>query len=181
MGGCREERHIARVKFRIQFIKREHVVHIALVVLEHKRHIVQIHAVVLQVLAQVLQTFQVFGLTGSLGIRHKDNAIYTTKHKLTGTVIIDLTGNRIKLESSFEPLDIPQVQRQKVKKERTVTFSSKGHHVGALVLRHLLVDHLQIGGLSTKAWSVVNDFTTNFSCSKIYRRHYTSLIFLSQI
>ena len=107
-------------------------------------------------------------LAGTLGVCHKHNAINTAKHQLTGAVVINLTGNGIKLETGLETLDIAKIQRKEVKEQGTVAFGSQGHHVRALVLGHFLVNHLEVRGLATQTRSVVHHLTTNLSCSKIY-------------
>ena len=111
--------------------------------------------------------FQVFGLAGALRVGHKDNTVYTAEHKLTRTVVIDLTGNRIKLETSLETLDIAKIERKEVEKQSTVAFGSKRHHVRALVLGHLLVDYLQVRGLTTTTRPVIDHLTTDFARCKI--------------
>ena len=109
MRRSREERDVAEVEFRVHLVEGKNVFHVALVVLEHEGHVVQVHAVILQILAKVLEALQVFGLAGALRVGHKDNTIHTAKHKFTGAVVIDLTGNRIKLETSLETLDIAKI------------------------------------------------------------------------
>ena len=149
--GCRREEldFLIRIQLFVHLVQSEHILHIALVVLKHEGHIVQVHPVILQILAQILETFQIFGLTGTLGIRHKDNAIDTTKHELTGAVVINLSGNGIKLESGLKTLNVTQVQGQEVKKQGSITFCSERHHVGTLVLGHFLMNHLKIRGFTT--------------------------------
>jgi hypothetical protein len=100
-------------------------------------------------LAQVLEAFQVFGLTGTLGVRYKDNPIDTAKNELTRTVVVNLTRNGIKLEAGLKTLDVAQVQRQKVKEQGSITFCSKRDHVRSLVLGHFLMDNLKICGFTT--------------------------------
>ena len=77
VGRSREERNVPRVQLGIHLVQGEHAIHIALVVLKHEGHIVQVHPVILQILAQVLEAFQIFRLAGTLGVGDKDDSVYT--------------------------------------------------------------------------------------------------------
>ena len=54
VGRSREERDLVRIQFRIHLVQCKNVFHIALVVLEHERKVVQVHPVILKILPQVL-------------------------------------------------------------------------------------------------------------------------------
>ena len=167
MGGRREERHLARVELGVHLVEGKNVFHVALVVLEHEGHVVEVHAVVLQVLAQVLEALEVFGLAGTLRVGDKHDTVYAAEHQLTGTVVIDLARNRVQLETSLKTFDITKIERKEVEKQRAVAFGREGHHVRALVRRHLLVDYLEVRGLATETRPVIDHLTTDFACCKI--------------
>src|SRR5581483_4358787 len=78
-------------------------------------------------------------------------------------VVKDLSRNGIQVEPGLKPPDSPKIERQEVKEEGTVGFRSQRDHLALRLVGRLVIHDLQIGGLSTKAGTVVDDFAIDFA------------------
>src|SRR5207302_5165543 len=75
------------------------------------------------------------------------------------------------MKARLESAHRSQIQGQEVEKERSVRLGRQGHHLALLVLPGVVVDPLQIGGLSAQTWTVVNKLAVNFARRKVDERH----------
>src|SRR6202030_422833 len=76
------------------------------------------------------------------------------------------------MEARFESAHRSQIQRQEVKKEGTVGFRRQRNHFPFLILPGVIVDPLQVGGLSAQTRTVVHQLTVDFARRKIDERHF---------
>src|SRR5580693_765867 len=75
------------------------------------------------------------------------------------------------MEARFETAHRSQIQRKKIEEERAVRLGGQRHHFALLVLAGVVVDPLEVGGLSAQTWTVVDELAVNFARRKIYERH----------
>src|SRR5271165_814145 len=78
------------------------------------------------------------------------------------------------MKARFEPAHRSQIQRQKIKEQRAVCLCRQRNHLAFLVLPRVIVDPLQVGGLSAQTWTVVHQLAIDFARGKIYERHLRS-------
>src|SRR6202035_4597584 len=64
-----------------------------------------------------------------------------------------------------------QVQWQEIEKQRPVGLRRQGHHLAFLILPGVIVDPLQVGGLSAQTWTVVHQLAVDFARRKVDERH----------
>src|SRR5207237_6728655 len=64
-----------------------------------------------------------------------------------------------------------QIQGKKIKEECAVRFRGQGNHLALLILSSMVVNPLQVGGLSTQTWTVVHQLAVNFARRKVNERH----------
>ncbi len=75
------------------------------------------------------------------------------------------------MKARFESAHRSQIQRQKVEKDRPVGLRCQRNHFPFLILACVVVDPLQVRGLSAETRTVVNQLAVNFACRKIDERH----------
>jgi hypothetical protein len=75
------------------------------------------------------------------------------------------------MNARFEPAHGAQVNRQKIEKKRAVSFCREGNHFPFLRGSRVVIDPLQVGGLSAQTWTVVNQLAINFASRKVDKRH----------
>src|SRR5260370_18326580 len=76
------------------------------------------------------------------------------------------------MKARFESASRSQLQRQEVKEQRAVRLRRQRHHFSLLVLPGVVVDPLQVGGLSAQTWTVVHQLAVDFARRKIDERHF---------
>src|SRR5260370_36186660 len=76
------------------------------------------------------------------------------------------------MKTRLETAHRPQIQGKKVEEERAVRFRGQGDHFSFLVLSRVIVNPLQVGGLSAKTWTVIHQLAINFARGKIDERHF---------
>src|SRR5258707_11844768 len=76
------------------------------------------------------------------------------------------------MKARFESAYRSQIQWQEVKEQRTVRLRRQRHHFPLLVLPGVVVDPLQVGGLSAQTWTVLHQLAVNFARRKIDERHF---------
>ena len=76
------------------------------------------------------------------------------------------------MKARLETAHRPQIQGQEVEEERAVRFRRQGDHFPLLVLSRVIVNPLQVGGLSAKTGTVVHQLAINFARGKIDERHF---------
>src|SRR5258708_10950164 len=75
------------------------------------------------------------------------------------------------MEARFETSYGSQIQGKKIKEQGAVGLRSQGDHFTLLVLPGVVVDPLQVRGLSAQTWTVVNKLAVNFARRKVDERH----------
>src|SRR5713226_3307825 len=78
------------------------------------------------------------------------------------------------MKARLEPAHRPQIQWQEIEKECAVRLRCQRYHLALLVLSRVVVDPLQVGGLSAQTWTVVHELAVNFASRKIDERHFSS-------
>ena len=76
------------------------------------------------------------------------------------------------MKARLEPSHRSQIQWQEVEEERAVRFRRQRDHFALLILSRVVVDPLQVGGLSSQTWTVIHELAVNFASRKIDERHF---------
>src|SRR4029077_11373982 len=75
------------------------------------------------------------------------------------------------MKAGLEAAHGSQIKRKKIEKEGAVRFGGQGNHLALLALSGVVVDPLQVGGLSAQTWTVVHQLAVDFARRKIDERH----------
>src|SRR5260370_8425662 len=75
------------------------------------------------------------------------------------------------MEACFESAYSSQIQGEKIKKQGAIRLRSQRNHFTLLILPRMVVDPLQVGGLSAQTWTVVNKLAVNFARREVDERH----------
>src|ERR1700686_5594075 len=78
------------------------------------------------------------------------------------------------MKARLETAHCPQVQRQEIEEQCPVRLRGQRHHFSLLILSGMVVDPLQVGGLSAQTWTVVHELAVNFASGEIDKRHWSS-------
>src|SRR5437899_12424289 len=76
------------------------------------------------------------------------------------------------MKTRLETAHRSQIQGQEVEEERAVRFRPQGDHFPLLVLSRVIVNPLQVAGLSAKTGTVVHQLAINFARGKTDERHF---------
>src|SRR5208283_4184897 len=76
----------------------------------------------------------------------------------------------IEVKASLEPAHRPQIQWKKIKKQGAIGLRRQGNHLALGVLAGVVVDPLQVGGLSAQTWTVVHQLAIDFARGKVNER-----------
>src|SRR5436309_14636076 len=122
MGGAGEGGHfdVPVVEQKLHVLDRSGIGKIAFVELQHIRNIGQIQVEASKILVQIREALDVFLHFFVLRIGHKDNAIHTPQHQLTGGVVDDLPRNGVKLELGLEAFDGHRLNGQEIEKQSPI-------------------------------------------------------------
>src|SRR5262249_42887201 len=80
------------------------------------------------------------------------------------------------MEAGLEAAHGAQVERKKIEKQGAVGFGRQRNHFSFLILPGVVVNPLQIRGLSAQTGTVVHQFAVNFARRKIDERHWSSTL-----
>src|SRR5690242_8145418 len=83
-----------------------------------------------------------------LRVRHEYDAVRSLQDELAAGLIEHLAGDGIKMEARLESADGPQVQWKEIEEQSAVRFRGEGHHFALLVLSGMVIDPLQVCGLT---------------------------------
>src|SRR5260370_20332991 len=75
------------------------------------------------------------------------------------------------MEACFESAYSSQIQGEKIKKQGAIRLRSQGTYFTLLILPGVVIDQLQVGGLSAQTWTVVNKLAVNFARREVDERH----------
>src|SRR5271156_4735414 len=149
----------------------ENVGEVALVELQDVGDRGEIQIMILQMLAQVVESFEICIETFFLRIRNEDYAIGAFQDQAAAGFVENLTGNCGEMEAGAKAAHGAQIERKKIEEKSAIGFGGKRNHLSLLIRSGMLVDPLQVGGLPAKAGAVVNKLAVNFASGKIYKRH----------
>src|SRR5467141_2712734 len=76
------------------------------------------------------------------------------------------------MKARLESAHRSSIQWQEVEEQRAVRLCRQRHHFSLLVLPRVVVDPLQVSGLSAQTWTVVHQLAVNFARRKIDERHF---------
>src|SRR5260370_7703364 len=79
------------------------------------------------------------------------------------------------MKSGFELTNRAVIEGKKVKEEGPVGIRCQGNHLALLILPCVVIDPLQICGLSAQTWTVVHQLAIDFARRKIDERHVSSV------
>lgn len=75
------------------------------------------------------------------------------------------------MKARFESAHRSQIQWKEIEEERAIRLRCQRDHLALLILSRVVVDPLQVGGLSAQTWTVVHELAVNFASRKIDERH----------
>ena len=131
----------------------------------------EIEIVILQVLAQVIERFEIGVEALFLGIRDKDNSIGALENQAAAGFVKDLAGNGVKVKAGLESADGAEVERKKIEEKSAIGFRGERNHLSLLIRTSMLVDPLQVGGLSAETRAVIHKLAVDLASGKINKRH----------
>ena len=144
---------------------------VALVQLQDVGNRCKIQVVLFQVFLQVLHGLEIGIQPLFLRICDEDDTIGALQDELAAGFVEHLSGHSVEVEPGLEAANRAQVERKKIEEESAVGLGGQGNHFPFLVLAGVVVDPLQVGGLSAQTWTVVHQLAINFARGKIDERH----------
>ncbi len=155
----------------VQLINGENVRQIVLVVLKHNRYVVQVAPLIREVVAQVIEAFEVRIGTRHLRIGHEDDSIRAREHELAGCIEVDLSRHREQLQPYVHPAYRRKPHREKIEVQRPVDGGCERDQLPAMIGLCRRVNVFERGRLSAKPWPVVDDLENEFPRERVYGRH----------
>src|SRR5262249_33676971 len=107
------------------------------------------------------------------GVRDKNNAIGTVEHGDARSLIEHLARHGVEVKADMEALHRAQVEGEEVEKEGALALSGDRKQVPMCLLRRVVMDILQIGGLATEASAVIDDLAVNLAAGDVDESHDT--------
>ena len=98
-----------------------------------------------------------------LRVGDENDAIHAPQNQLAAGVVKNLAGNGVEVNSGLEAAHRTQIQRQEIEEQRTFRLGGQRDHLALLLVRSLLVDHLQIRGLAAESGAVIHDLAIDLS------------------
>src|SRR5207244_3286894 len=144
---------------------------IALVVLEHERHLVDLDILDGEIFLKVFETLDVLFHLFPLGIGHEHDSIGAAQDELTRGVVNDLAGNRVELKLRHETFNDDSVKRQKIEEQRAIGGGGERDQFAAMVRANALMDVGEVGGFSTQGRPVINNLKLDLAAGVINDRH----------
>ena len=150
-------------EFGAQKINRQDVGQVTLVELQDVGNLVEVVAVLFQIRHQVVEGLDIGILALFLRVGDEHDTVDTAQNELAASIVEDLSGNGVEVDSGFEAAHVAQVEGQEVEEEGTLGFRGKGDHLAFLLVRGLLVNDLQVRGLAAQSGTVVHDLAVNLA------------------
>ncbi len=144
---------------------------VALVELQDVRNGGEIEIVIAQMLAQIIERFEVRVQPLFLRIRDENYAVGTLQNQSPARFVENLAGNGVKMKARLESAHGAEIEGQKVEEKGAIRLRRQRNHLPFLIRSRVLVNPLQIGGLPAKAGAVINQLAVDFACRKIDKRH----------
>ncbi len=169
--GCCDRRRFPAIQEFVEFLDRENIGQIVFVVLKNDRHIVQVSALIREVVAQVVEAFEVRIGTCGLRIGDEHDAIGTGQNQLASGVEVDLPRYREEVKPHVHAANWRQTHREKIEVQRPIYGRCERHELAAMIRFRSRVNVFERGRLSTKPWPVVDDLENEFPRQRVYGRH----------
>ena len=147
---------------------------IALVVLDHQGHGGWIELVVHQVLGHLPEALDVLLPPIRRGVRDEDHGVGALQHEAAGRGIHGLAGDGEDLELQVEAPEAARLHGQQVEENGPVLGRVHGDHLAPARCLGILVEDLEIGGLSADRGTVVDDLDLDRPLSVIQLDQLTS-------
>src|SRR5215467_5588508 len=144
---------------------------VALVVLHHVGHLVQVVVVLAEVFLEVAEALHVVAQPVPLRVGHEHEPIHPAQDELARHVVVDLPRHRIELELGGEPAHGGGGDGQEVEEERTIVARGEGNHVPLAHDGETLVDVLEVRGLPRHSRAVVHDLEVDDLLRVVDDRH----------
>src|SRR5690554_3478512 len=160
-----------RVEVGTQLLQRHRCGQIAFIILNKQRNLIDIVAVLVQILLEIFQGDNIYLLAGTLAIGDEYNAIVALHDKLSAGAMKELTGHRIKMQTGFKTPDGRQTQGQEVKEERALLLGFQVDEFAARVRIGTRKDEFNIRRFSAETRTVIDDLEDDLSLSPIDERH----------
>ena len=144
---------------------------IPLIVLNDKRNLVDIVALLRHILAEIVHAFQVRLQALQLRISNEDHSVYALEDQLATRVIEHLPRYGVQVEPCLEASDFTERKRQEIEKERPLCFRCEADHLALSVRICALVNVLQVGGFTAEARAVVDDLAVDLPSHVIDEAH----------
>src|SRR4030095_11252399 len=105
---------LAVVEDVIEIVDRCDIGKVPLVVLQNVGDVIKQHVLFGQIVLEVFETLDVLLHFFPLRISDENDAIHAAENELTGGIVNDLTGNRIKLELRDKAFDNQRIEREEI-------------------------------------------------------------------
>src|SRR5213078_2957737 len=86
-------------------------------------------------------------------------------------VVENLSGNRIEMKPSPEPANGPELDRQEIEEEGALAFRRQRDQLSLRARARLVVDELDVRGLTAQAGAVVHDLAVDLARGVVDERH----------
>ena len=149
-------------EFRGEQINRQNVREIAFVQLQHVRNLVEVVPVLSEIRHQVLEGLDVRVHALLLRVGHEHDPIHAAQNQFAAGIVENLSWNGVKVNASLESAHRPKIQREKIEEQRTLSLSGQRDHFALLLVRRLLINHLQIRRLAAEPGAIVHDLAIDF-------------------
>src|SRR3954454_3481379 len=167
------ERRLAfEVELAIQLVGGDRRRQVALVELQRVRNRLQLVALLLEVLLQVLQRLDVRFHARLLRVSDKDHAVDAFQDQLARGVVEDLARNGVEMEARFETANRAEVEREEVEEERAIRFRRERDQLAFRLRVRLVIDPLQVRGLAAETGTVIHDLAVDLARRVVDERHW---------
>lgn len=172
-GACggSNRRCVPAVEEFVEFSDGKNVGQIVLVVLKHDRHVVQIAPLIGEVVAQIVETFEVRIGSCGLCIGDENDSIRAREHEFARGVEVHLTRHREQLQAHVHPTYGRQPHREEIEVQRPIDGRCQRDELAAMIGLRCRMNVFERGRLSAKPWPVVDDLENEFPRERVYGRH----------
>src|SRR5712691_4845619 len=162
------------VEEKLHVLERRDIGEVALVVLDDVRDLVDVVAVLAEVLFEVAEALDVPAQPVPLRVGHEDEPVAPAQDKLARHVVVNLSGHRVELELRREAAHGQGRDGQEVEEERAVVARRERDHVALAVTGQAPVDVLKVGRLAGHPGAVVDHLEVDDLLRVVDDRHIAS-------
>src|SRR5215468_5152465 len=159
------------VQHELHVLEGRDVREVALVVLHHVGHIVQVVVVLAEVFLQVAEALHVLPQPVPLRVGHEHEPVHSTQHELARHVVVHLPRHGVELELRGEAPHRRGGNGQEVEEERAVVARGQRDHVALARVGQALVDVLEVGRLPGHPRPIVHDLEVDDLLRVVDDRH----------